>query len=114
MALQRKPHAVTVVEADEQQDPFGTVSHVDFENGTARNVQITPMMASVALTRFGLDAAKPHQLLDDLDGYDLYRVGYRVVYGTRLFAVKAVMKWDAEPTTSCVEVVLEEITPEAA
>lgn len=111
MALQLKPHSVTVVEADEQPDAFGTVSQTGYEGGVARRVQVTPMPSGVAFERFGLEAERPHLLLDDPDGEPLYRVGNRVLLGARVFQVaRPPMLWDAEPTTSCVEVALVEVT----
>lgn len=109
--LLHKPHAVTVFEADEDFDPSGALAGTGYEGGTARSVQITPMKAGVALERFGLDAQKPHTLLDDLGSEGLYLTGNLVVYGSRMFKVAMpAMVWDAEPQTSCVEVVLEETT----
>lgn len=87
MPLPYKPHSVSVYAPSHKSvgGVPGLLEHVGA--AIVRAVQITPMSASAAFDRLGVDVIRPHLLLDDETAAPTYQVNSKVVWGGRTFFV---------------------------
>lgn len=111
MALNYKPHTLTFYPVTESVN-VSSVVEIPIEGaGVTIEGQLTPMTSQAAFERFGVELQQPHLWMCDDDDANISAVvvGSVATYGSRKFQQKTpVMVWDAIPSISCVECVLEE------
>lgn len=112
MSLLLKPHRMTVYAPDPVLVAGGTGVGISQVGGQTVFGQITPITSTAAYQDYGMELDRPHLLMVDESDAVHFKVWGRVVKvpGGRKFTVRATpMIWDAESTTSCAVVMLEEV-----
>lgn len=111
MALKKKPHALIFYPVSEPVDINSVVLPTQEGDSVSITGQLTPISAQAAFERFGVDLARPHLWLCDVDDANIaaVTVGSRAVYGSREFRQRTpIQRWDAIPVMSYAECLLEE------
>ena len=111
MALKRRPHSIAIESAEDLTDGASNVLNTAFTATQTVKGQITPERASSSFERWGVEVAKPHLCLVNVEDAEHLKIGDRAKYGVRLFRVIAGPSiWDAVSRVSCAALLLDEIT----
>lgn len=112
MALKKKPHTLTFYAVSENTNSDDVVQPPTFaEAGVEIRGQLTPMDATAAFNKYGVELERPHMWLcdDDDPGIGSTTVGSKATSGSREFYVKTPAEiWNAIPAMSFADILLEE------
>lgn len=105
--LRYRPNTVSV-EAASENFSGGVASIANFAAAASVRCQVTPLATDVAFNTFSVETTAPILILANVADAAKFTVSSKVTYAGSVYRVVANPRvWNAEPRTSCIEVIAD-------